>query len=88
MTQINKLTDWDNIDLKSPSQSSLNILDSYSFDILLLEISCNIKDIEINEKTVREQAMISINAKYNEAINVLDANLKNITKEAVEYSNL
>ena len=76
---------WNNINLKSPYQSNLNILDDYNFDTLLLEISCNVKDI--NEATVKAQAMESIKAKYNEAIEILNANLKNITNEALQYRN-
>ena len=76
---------WNNINLKSPYQSNLNILDDYNFDTLLLEISCNVKNI--NEATVKAQAMESIKAKYNEAIEISNANLKNITNEALQYRN-
>ena len=37
--------DWKNVDLSSDYERSQDILSSYSFDTLLLEISCNIKDI-------------------------------------------
>jgi hypothetical protein len=79
------LTDWSNIDLSSPCESSLNMLDAYSFDTLLLEVECNLR--EINKATVKAQAMESINAKYNEALSILNDNLANITKEALKYRN-
>jgi hypothetical protein len=72
--------DWANIDLSSPSESASNMLDAYSFDTLLLEISCNLRDI--NKETVRAQAMESIRSKYNTAIEILNDNLENITKHA------
>ncbi len=45
---------WQNVDLNSPSESSADILDPYSFDTLLLEIECNLT--EITPETVRKQA--------------------------------
>jgi hypothetical protein len=75
---------WNNIDLKS-HESQSNLLDNYTFDTLLLEVSCNLPTI--NKETVKAQAMLSIKAKYNEAIEILNANLDNITNEALEYRN-
>lgn len=76
---------WNNIDLKS-SESSINILDPYSFDTLLLEISCNVK--EISNETVKRQFFESLNSKIESAKEVFFANLDNITKEATEYRNI
>jgi hypothetical protein len=56
------------------------MLDPYSFDTLLIEIACNLP--EINEKTVKAQAMESIKCKYQTAISILNDNLTNITKHA------
>jgi len=75
--------DWNNVDLSSPSERDANILDPLSFDILLLEVSCNVRDI--NEQTVRAQFMESLNSKIESAKEVFEANIKNITKEAVRY---
>lgn len=72
--------DWANIDLNSASESASNILDGYSFDTLLLEIHCNLR--EINTQTVKAQAMESLRSKYNTAIEILNDNLENITKHA------
>ena len=74
---------WKNVNLNSNYESSQNILDGYNFDTLLLEISCNLK--EINESTVKAQAMLSIKQKYDTAIEILNDNLANITKKAIEY---
>jgi len=75
--------DWNNVDLSSPSERDANILEPLSFDILLLEVSCNVR--EINEQTVRAQFMESLNSKIESAKDVFEANIKNITKEAVRY---
>jgi len=79
---------WQNVNLNSSYESSQNILDSYNFDTLLLEISCNIKDTEINENTVIEQAMLSIRQKYESAIDILHDNLQNITDKAIADSKI
>lgn len=72
--------DWNNVNLNSPYESSQDMLDSYDFNTLLLEVECNLK--EITEETVKAQAMISIKAKYETAIEILNANLTNITNHA------
>lgn len=72
---------WNNIDLNSPYESSQDILDGYDFNTLLLEVECNCK--EITPETVRAQAMESIKIKYKTAIEILEANLQNITAHAL-----
>lgn len=74
---------WKNVNLSSPSESSQDILDSYNFDDLLLEISCNLN--EITPETVRKQALYEINLKYKTAIQILEDNLQNITDAALKY---
>lgn len=71
---------WNNINLNSPYELSQNILDGYDCKTLLLEVSCNLR--EITPETVREQAMLSIKTKYETAIEILNANLNNLVKEA------
>ena len=71
---------WKNIKLEDGYERDLNLLDPYDFDTLLLEINCNVK--EINRETVKAQAMESIKAKYQTAIEILNDNLDNITKQA------
>lgn len=74
--------DWNNIDLNSPSERAANLLEPYTFDILLMEVGHNVR--EINEWTVRAHALEVINAKHREAISLLGANLTNITNQALK----
>ena len=76
---------WKNIKLEDGYERDLNLLDPYDFDTLLLEINCNVK--EINRETVKAQAMESIKAKYQTAIEILNDNLDNITKQAQKERN-
>jgi hypothetical protein len=80
-------TNWSKIDLSNGYQRNLNLLENYTFDTLLLEVACNIKDSEINKETVKAQALESINAKYIEALEILNDNLDNLTSEAIKEAN-
>lgn len=80
-------TNWSKINLSDSYQRNSNLLENYTFDTLLLEVSCNIKDSEINKETVKKQALESINAKYLEALEILNDNLDNLTKEAIKEAN-
>lgn len=73
-------TDWKNIDLNSPCERGLTIIDSLTFETLLLEIHCNLQ--EINEKTVTEQFEKDLNSRIKTAREIFNANLKNIVKYA------
>jgi hypothetical protein len=77
---------WKNVDLKSPYESSQNIIDSYDFDTLLLEISCNIK--EINKETINKHFEQVLKLKIESAKTVFNDNLDNILKEAIEYRDI
>lgn len=72
--------DWNNVDLDSPFEKSLPMLDAYTFEQLLLEVSCNLR--VINEETVTAQFMESLNSKIESAKEVFKANLKNIVENA------
>lgn len=76
---------WKNIDLNSPYESSQNILDPISFDKLLLEISCNLP--EINEATINKQFENSLNSAIESAREVFANNKANILKASLEYRN-
>lgn len=76
---------WKNIDLNSPSERQLNIIDPLTFDILLLEISCNLP--EINEATIKAQFEEDLKSRIQSAREVFNDNLKNILKDALEYRN-
>lgn len=71
--------DWNNVDLNSHERDAY-IIDPYSFDTLLLEISCNLR--EINHETVTAQFNESLNSKIQSAMEVFAANLDNIVKQA------
>ena len=71
--------DWNNIDLNS-YEVDCNLIDGLTFETLLLEIHCNIR--EINETTVRKQFEDDLNSRVDEAKSIFEANLKNIVKKA------
>ena len=74
--------DYLNIDFNSDHERNSNLLDSYDFETLFLEISCNLT--EINEETVKQQFYESLNSKIQSAKDIFNANLKNIVKYAQE----
>ena len=71
-----------NIDLKSDYERNADILDGYDLETLILEISCNLR--EINEETVKQQFYESLNSKIQSAKDIFNANLQNIVKYAQE----
>lgn len=75
---------WNNVDLNS-HEIRANILDSYDFETLLLEINCNVR--EINEYTIRKQFQETMEAKIHSAYEVFEANLENILAKALEERN-
>ena len=77
--------DWKNVDLSSPYERDQNILNEYSFETLLLEISCNLRDI--NTDTVKKQFEISLNSKVQSAREVFYNNIENITETAIRERN-
>ena len=79
---------WNNVNLKNAYERDQNILHGYSFDILLLEISTNIKNTEINEATIRAHFEKELKTRIQSAREVFRANLKNIVNEAVEYAEI
>ena len=77
--------DWKNINLSDRYEREQNIIDPLNFDTLLLEISCNIRDININKSTIREQFEIDLEARIESAKEVFENNLNNILIDAVKY---
>ncbi len=71
---------WKKIDLNSEYEKDQNIVESYSTNDLLLEVSCNLK--EINEETVMKQFEDSLEANLRSAREVMKSNIKQI----VEYA--
>ena len=78
--------DWNNVDLKSAYERNQSILTGYTFETLLLEVSCNLR--EINKNTVREQFETELNQRIKEAKEIFEANLANIVKDAQEERNI
>lgn len=70
---------WDNIDLNSHERDA-TLIDPLTFDDLLLEINCNIKDI--NFKTVKFQFIKDLQYRLEEAQSIFNSNIDNIVKQA------
>lgn len=72
---------WNNLDLSEHShERDANLIDPLSFDTLLLEIHCNIKDI--NPETVRKQFQEDLQSRIDEAKSIFESNLNNVVKQA------
>ena len=77
---------WNNLDLTEDShERDANLIDGLTFDTLLLEIHCNIRDI--NLETVEKQFDEDIKSRVNEARGIFEANLDNIVKQAKKERN-
>lgn len=85
MKTNNYATDWTNINLDSGYERDLDILDSYDFNSLLLEVECNLK--EINKETISKHFEAVIKERVRSAKEVFYNNLNNIVKNAVESRN-
>lgn len=77
---------WNDINLNSSYERAQPIIDSLSFDTLLLEINCNIKDI--NEAAIRAQFEEDLRNRIINAKEVFEANLNNIVSEAINYRSI
>ena len=78
--------DWNNINLQSNYERNQNILDPLSFETLLLEIQCNVK--EINEESIKKQFEDDLKSKIQSAKEIFNSNLKNILEEAKRERNI
>lgn len=76
---------WNNVDLNSHEVES-NIVDSYSFKTLLLEVECNLR--EVDKKSIERQFLDSLNANIESAKAVFYTNLDNILNESLKRRNL
>ena len=72
--------DWGNVDLNSGWERSRNLIDNLTFDDLLLEIRCNLP--EINAATVTAQFEEDLRTRIDEAREIFRANLENIVAQA------
>lgn len=72
---------WNNVNLsEDSSEREANLIDGLTFDTLLLEIHCNIKDI--NAETITKQFNDDLNSRIEEAKSIFNSNLNNILKQA------
>jgi len=74
------MTDWENVDLETEGDKWL--VDALTFNDLLLEISCNLP--EINNLSVVKQFHDSLERIKADAVEVFVANLDNIVAHAIE----
>jgi len=80
MSKTNLAIDWHNIDLNSVYERDLHLVEPLTFTALLLEINCNIPNI--NAVTIREQFAQDLQSRVDEAWEVFDANMVNIEQQA------
>ena len=73
-------TDWNNIDMHSPYETSLNLIENLTFDTLLLEIGCNCE--KIDEQTVTAQFEEDLRSRIESAREIFQANLESIIRKA------
>ena len=72
---------WNNIDLKDGSyERDANLIDPLTFDTLLMEINCNVSDI--NAVTVAKQFNEDMERIIEDAKSVFNSNYENILKQA------
>ena len=77
--------DWSNVNLEEPANKNLNLIDGLTFGDLLLEISCNIGDI--NEDTVAIQFKHDMINRMAEGYEIFRDNLKGIVAAAKKERN-
>ena len=73
-------TDWNNIDMHSPHETSLNLIENLTFDTLLLEIECNCE--KIDERSVTQQFEEDLRSRVAEARVIFQTNLESIIRKA------
>ena len=76
---------WNKVDLKSSYERSQNFLDGYSFETLLLEVHCNLK--EITKETVLAQFEECLKIKVQSAREIVNANIENLVTKAKKERN-
>jgi hypothetical protein len=75
--------DWKNVNLKSSYERAQNIIYPLDFDTLLLEVNCNLR--EINRVTVMQQFETDLQNRIQSAREAMKDNIDNIVKEAIEH---
>ncbi len=78
-------TVWNSIDMNSPSQTGLELIDSLTFDTLLTEIECNCP--QINVETVTKQFEEDLQSRIRSAREIFLANRPGIIRKANQIRN-
>ena len=76
--------DWSNVNLNS-TEINAAILDEYTFAQLLLEIHCNVK--EIDKASISNQFRESLQNRVDAAIEIFNDNLDRILEKSISYRN-
>jgi formiminotetrahydrofolate cyclodeaminase len=74
------MVDWNNLNLDNDYDRSLYLLEPIVIDTLLLEIDCNLE--EINADTITAQFEESLEQKIQESRDIFKANLENFVNKA------
>ena len=74
--------DWKAVDLTQAYNRDQNILDSYNFETLFLEIHCNMREEEKTAANILKHACEVLNSKMELAKEILIDNIYNITDYA------
>jgi hypothetical protein len=77
--------DWYNINLDSSFERDQCLIDPLTFEIFLIEVGCNLR--EINAETVTAQFEEDLQTRIDEARSIFKSNLPNIVKYAQEKRN-
>jgi len=72
--------DWENIDMDSPFERSLNLIEPLTFETLLLEVHCNLP--KITKGAMLIQFKQDMENRIEEAWHVFGANFDALEKEA------
>ena len=73
---------WENIDMSSPIERSINIIEPLTFETLLLEVACNLP--HINKVQITKQFSEDMSRRIEEAWEVFRVNLDGLEKAAKE----
>ena len=74
------MTNWNNLNLDNGYERSLYLLEPIVIDTLLLEIDCNLD--QINEDTITAQFEESLKQRIQESRDIFKKNLANFVKKA------
>jgi len=77
---------WQNVDLSNAYERSLNMLEPINFDMFLLEIECNERNI--NKEVLQKHFLNVLQARTEEAKEIFNDNIDNLLKDALKTRNI